>query len=345
MSTKFIKIPEDPAEKKKFFTVLICAICALIAAAIIIGSILGVVSNKIKEKKEKESLAAATTVQQGDATPTTEPVTKEEAPYSPGAYTVAENTRIRQTPVYDATNGNVIRSVAAGQMVNITEIKKSDDLQYTWWGYVEKYQPEGSDYYYNGYICMNFLTLVEAATEKPTTATSGFAYTQPGDYVTVAGLNLRSGSGATYDQLAEIPQGTSVKITEVVDLGESVSTDRYWGKTAYNGIEGYISMSYVSKSYPSSVKLPKAEETTVEVTDTSLFAPGKYTAKAIANVRSSTDAALDNNLLGQLAVGDTVEVVRIVQTSKTVNSLKYWGEIEFHGQTAYVSMSSLEKNG
>jgi len=59
----------------------------------------------------------------------------------------------------------------------------------------------------------------------------------PGQYrvsVTTT-LSLRSGPGTSYDRLAYIPDGTLLTVTE---------TSSGWGKTVYNGINGWVSLDY-----------------------------------------------------------------------------------------------------
>lgn len=58
----------------------------------------------------------------------------------------------------------------------------------------------------------------------------------PGKYMTTASaLNFRTGPATDYSRICTIPLGTIITIT-------SISGD--WGKTTYNGYEGWISMDY-----------------------------------------------------------------------------------------------------
>lgn len=56
-----------------------------------------------------------------------------------------------------------------------------------------------------------------------------------GEYTTTDNLRLRAGAGTSYSQLAIIPEGTKLTVTEV--NGE-------WGKTVFEGQEGWISLKY-----------------------------------------------------------------------------------------------------
>lgn len=63
---------------------------------------------------------------------------------------------------------------------------------------------------------------------------------KPGMYQVLAStLNMRSGPSTSYKILTTIPNGTPVAVTEITLTGST-----YWGKTSYNGYEGWISMDY-----------------------------------------------------------------------------------------------------
>ncbi|MBO4452980.1 MAG: SH3 domain-containing protein, partial [Clostridia bacterium] len=61
--------------------------------------------------------------------------------------------------------------------------------------------------------------------------------TGSGYYVAESNVNLRSGASTSYDSLAVIQKGEFVLITE---------TEGDWGKTVYEGAEGWVKMSYLS---------------------------------------------------------------------------------------------------
>ncbi len=54
-------------------------------------------------------------------------------------------------------------------------------------------------------------------------------------------LKLRSGAGTSYSKLAEIPQGTTLKITKI---------SNNWGYTTYNGKSGWVSLEYIQPVDP-----------------------------------------------------------------------------------------------
>lgn len=56
-----------------------------------------------------------------------------------------------------------------------------------------------------------------------------------GYYKLTANLNLRADSNTQSSSLAVIPKGTVIEVTETTD---------YWGKTSYNGTEGWIFLEY-----------------------------------------------------------------------------------------------------
>lgn len=346
MDKKFINIPEDPVERKKFLTVFICSIAALILLAVLVGCILGLISNKIKNKKPSDA-DTPTTISQENTSAQPAQTTEPPAEYSSGYYIVQYPSRLRSDKIYDAANGNVITQIPADSTVYIDSVYKTEDAEHVWWGLIERYAPDESNpaLYYTGYIWMEGLVAKPAEATEPavTSATSGGIYSQAGDYTTKNELRLRTGAGTTFDTLTVVPAGTAITVTEVSDTGEQAAeAERYWGKTTYNGNTGYIAMFYVTKQYSSGVITPANEETTAEVTDTSLYAPGTYTTTAKIKVRTGTDASSDDNVLGTYEKDSKVEIIRIVQTSKTADALKYWGEISYQGQTAYISMYYLE---
>ena len=76
-----------------------------------------------------------------------------------------------------------------------------------------------------------------------TSETCNCSTSYAGNYTVTTGasnydLNLRAGHGAGYALLAEIPNGTTLSITK---------GNGSWAHTSYNGINGYVSMTYLTK--------------------------------------------------------------------------------------------------
>ncbi len=66
------------------------------------------------------------------------------------------------------------------------------------------------------------------------------AVPEPGSYITTASvLNFRSEPNTTSSVLDKIPYGTEVEVTEI--------QNQKWGKTVYNGKEGWLSLDYCTK--------------------------------------------------------------------------------------------------
>ncbi len=72
-----------------------------------------------------------------------------------------------------------------------------------------------------------------------TTAAPAPAPTQPGNYVVSTGgsnLNVRSGPGTSYTEVAKITDGTRITVTEV---------SNGFGHVNVGGVDGWVSMSYI----------------------------------------------------------------------------------------------------
>lgn len=99
-----------------------------------------------------------------------------------------------------------------------------------------------------GYINMNYVKL------KNETSDSGSAYYRITPRI---GLNVREGRGTNYKRLTAIPYGEVVSIRDVQDG---------WGKTSYNGRNGYVAMQYVEKTNSSSQYVTKATNAQIRTT-------------------------------------------------------------------------------
>jgi len=82
----------------------------------------------------------------------------------------------------------------------------------------------------------------QATVERPT----------PGVYqvTTSSGLTLRAGAGTSYSSLAIIPLNTKLNVTQKVSAGGYT-----WGKTSYNGKEGWATLEYTTYVGPMEPKL------------------------------------------------------------------------------------------
>ena len=86
-----------------------------------------------------------------------------------------------------------------------------------------------TDSYIAGYGVPNYTTGTEVSIDLTNRQ-------NPGEYITTpSSLSLRAGPGTSYTPLSALPQATVTDVTEI---------DGNWGKVTYNGISGWISLSY-----------------------------------------------------------------------------------------------------
>ncbi len=87
-----------------------------------------------------------------------------------------------------------------------------------------------------------------AAAAENTTAPLGTDGYQPGHYVnsTEARVVLRGSTNKNGKALDRIQQDEFVEVTEVLDLGSSDATVRWWGKVTKNGKTGWVSLYYMT---------------------------------------------------------------------------------------------------
>ncbi len=86
-----------------------------------------------------------------------------------------------------------------------------------------------------------------------------------GDYLVDAdgGLRLREKASTSSGVLAMIPDGTILTIIETLEI-DGASTNRWWGKTTYDGKTGWISLDYARlQSEISAIKITSLPERTV----------------------------------------------------------------------------------
>ncbi len=98
---------------------------------------------------------------------------------------------------------------------------------YTWQSF--------ADYAYRGIVFANMPTVYPAKYEY--LSQSPHVGYSVGDYTTTDNLRLRAGAGTDYEGLDIIPKGTVITVTEI---------DGEWGKTIYDGKEGWVCLKYAS---------------------------------------------------------------------------------------------------
>ena len=156
-----------------------------------------------------------------------------------------------------------------------------------------------------GYICSDYLEKGESNATPTSTM-----YTTP-----EIGLNLRKGPGTSYSVIRTLSKGTAVTVH---------SSSNGWSKISVNGVEGYVSTSFLSSTNPST-NSSTSNETTSTPTTTMYVTP---------------DAGL--NL--RKGAGTSYSVIRTLSkgTAVTVHSSSNgWSKISANGVEGYVSTSYL----
>ncbi len=155
--------------------------------------------------------------------------------YVPGTYITTGALNLREGPT---TSTPVLTSIPKGTTIEVTEVNGK-------WG---KTTYNGK----TGYCGLSYtklvtpaakpidVTFITSGTNGQTVAPSTDTY-KKGLYKTTANLRLRSGAGTSYTSLCIIPIGSELKITEVKNG---------WGKTVYDGQEGWCSLEYASFTNP-----------------------------------------------------------------------------------------------
>ena len=156
-----------------------------------------------------------------------------------------------------------------------------------------------------GYICSDYLEKGESNATPTSTM-----YTTP-----EIGLNLRKGPGTSYSVIRTLSKGTAVTVH---------SSSNGWSKISVNGVEGYVSTSFLSSTNPST-NSSTSNETTSTPTTTMYVTP---------------DAGL--NL--RKGAGTSYSVIKTLSkgTAVTVHSSNNgWSNVSANGVEGYVSTSYL----
>ena len=156
-----------------------------------------------------------------------------------------------------------------------------------------------------GYICSDYLEKGESNATPTSTM-----YTTP-----EIGLNLRKGPGTSYSVIRTLSKGTAVTVH---------SSSNGWSKISVNGVEGYVSTSFLSSTNPST-NSSTSNETTSTPTTTMYVTP---------------DAGL--NL--RKGAGTSYSVIKTLSkgTAVTVHSSNNgWSKVSANGVEGYVCTSYL----
>ena len=156
-----------------------------------------------------------------------------------------------------------------------------------------------------GYICSDYLEKGESNATPTSTM-----YTTP-----EIGLNLRKGPGTSYSVIRTLSKGTAVTVH---------SSNNGWSKISVNGVEGYVSTSFLSSTNPST-NSSTSNETTSTPTTTMYVTPD-----AGLNLRKG--AGTSYSVIKTLSKGTAVTVH---------SSSNGWSKVSVNGVEGYVSTSYL----
>lgn len=125
-----------------------------------------------------------------------------------------------------------------------------------------------------------------------------------GDYeITASELNIRLGTGTSYDIIGVYIKGDVVQVYEI--------SDNNWGRVKYNGQDGWISMKYAK------ILISKT---------------GTYYVSGSDSLNIRAAASADAELLGSYIKGDEVVITEISGS---------WGKVSFNGADGWVSTNYL----
>lgn len=237
-------------------------IIAAVAVGAVIIIILGcLVFSSFNKDKDNDSEQTTVSSVEGDKTVGTYTVTISQDPKA--------CLNLREEASMD---GKVLAEIDNGAHLMVTDVAVADDIT---WG---KVSYEG----FTGFVNMEFLvksytgnvpSVPEVTTQAPEGSTEGKpeneVTTKPSETVTSAptsastnsgaegamgkyivdaqpSLNLRDGHSVDALSIAQIPDKAEITITDVYhDEDSTDSYTKYWGKTTYGGITGWVAMGYL----------------------------------------------------------------------------------------------------
>lgn len=214
------------------------------------------------------------------------------------------NLNVRSGP---GTNYQRVGSFGAGAKVTIFEQTTGAGTR---WGRIAN----------DRWVCMDYITLVsEEEAKEESNSGSDTGSTQEGDPAKVTGaaqLNVRSGPGTNYPRVRFLNRGTEIRICEY-----RIENGTKWGRI---GVDQWVCMSYVTLESGEASDSGSAEGSQT----------GTVISKTSLNVRSG--AGIGNSLVGRLAPGTKVEILRRTQVNGN-----WWGETS----QGWVCMDYIRVNG
>ncbi len=167
----------------------------------------------------------------------------------------------------------------------------------------------------------------------------------PGKYVLTGSVYLREGPSSSYSKLTAIPKGAEIEVTEILN--------EKWGKTTYNGYEGYCGLSY--SKLLEAFEEPREEipvSTTTKGQDVTVDCPeapyykGYYVTTANLSLRASNTTSAER--LAIIPNDTTVKVTEIKNGwgKVTYNQISGWCSLEYcEYKESYIEETFLSADG
>jgi hypothetical protein len=198
-----------------------------------------------------------------------------------------------------------------------------------------------------------------SSTTEPESTTEPSLY-RPGNYIVDtdgSALNMRKNHSINSEPLTKIPNKTSVSIIEIFhDENASVGKGEieYWGKCSYSGETGWVAMKYLKKDASAApddtTGSGSDNESTTVNGDTSTtasstkYAPGRYSVETGGwGLSMRYEPNRESEAYDAVGDGEILNILEVVESQSSDPDYRYWGKIEYDGETLYVSMAYLEK--
>lgn len=222
--------------------------------AVVMFSAAAVIGAHVGKKKAAENVSER--ISQQESASVSENAAAAEPEYKPGLYTVntgGYSLLFRKEPRKDSEADIEIPDKKEIEIKEIYYDEAAQDENYRYWGKL--------DYLgYTGWVAMRYLAkaysdgvvtpedLSKAAEESSRAAAAVAGAYEPGEYVVHtpdSTLRLKDAPSAVANVLANLPDGTVITVSEITEVSSDDPVYRHWGKTTYNGTEGYVSMYFL----------------------------------------------------------------------------------------------------
>ncbi len=164
-----------------------------------------------------------------------------------------------------------------------------------------------ASYAYRGIVFANMPKSYPVSLEYSDTPFTGGEY-KVGNYITTDNLKLRSGNGTEFEWLDTIPYGTTLSVTEVINN---------WGRTSYNGKEGWICLDYAG-FIPETILLIPKEDSGIYIKDSFIYGlEAGVTGEAFLAMFENERLSLNRDTAKAVGTGT---VVSLTENGNTVYS-------------------------